>query len=717
MDLIYTDDKLVDQNVLQDYSFDEVYGIGNDANDFECKVQKYNHHCKPDDYLYIEFTEYGGIIDRIESDSKTGEITYKGRTWHGILNSHVIKPPTGCESRYYSGEINHILEMMIDDLGVSDLFVADAVPEEQRNIIVNNFPVRYEKGYDAIVRLLTSDDYNVNGKLIAYYYDKKVHIGAVQCVNYSTNDEFDTSQVPFKIGVTENTVNHLICLGQGEGANRAVIHLFTNDGSTVQPYTLIPEPLEDNEYILDERNKVMTGLKEVTEIYDAPNSEIITNYKPLNSEPKDWRTAYHTKYYEEVADENGEIKKRLIKKNKVDKYVLIEQDPHFLGKPSDWDVGTEYQKYYWWNPEKKAGRFKYDEASQKWIKCADDEIGGVMKYGAFDTVKALAESQVTPQWNDLGATPPPDWATNYSKYYIPNGTSTYTNVQARTYERYGANDTFDDRTVLEHTGTPLTAAPPNWTYGYTNYVTRNKNALNKWVYTGITGVPQQPKMEKVTRKNSNPPPNWKKEWSSYYVNVKKDTAIMKNKKIKKVSGHYITASDAVSQGKLQKVKNKDYVEYVKDRFFVAVPQPDACPAFNSFPNGVFEKYTIQAVPDWEYPTKHYYEKVINTTPPFEANKYYHKHENVEVIPDFVDGKYFYAVQDRYRKLVESGKAKLKELCDTSTLDISLELDSTYDVLDVIGAYDEVTKNSVSKAIQRKIVKIRKEIISIDYEVD
>ena len=68
-------------------------------------------------------------------------------------------------------------------------------------------------------------------------------------------------------------------------------------------------------------------------------------------------------------------------------------------------------------------------------------------------------------------------------------------------------------------------------------------------------------------------------------------------------------------------------------------------------------------------------------------------------------------------MTEDAKKKFRELRDTSTLDISLELEAMYDVGDWVGGYDQVTKIEVSKPILRKIIKIKKDIVSIDYEVE
>lgn len=90
MDLIFTNAKREDQGVLQDYDLDLAFGA--DENNFECTVPASAHCCEAGSVLYMEGTEYGGIVDSIESDTKNKEVKYMGRTWHGILGSKVILP-------------------------------------------------------------------------------------------------------------------------------------------------------------------------------------------------------------------------------------------------------------------------------------------------------------------------------------------------------------------------------------------------------------------------------------------------------------------------------------------------------------------------------------------------------------------------------------------------------------------------------------------------
>lgn len=741
MDLIYgefVDNEIQDIDVLQDYSFDCVVGIGkNDVNDFECRVQEYNNKCKVDNVLYIEFSEYGGIIDRIEHDSKSGEIVYKGRTWHGVMNSHVIQG-----HKIYSGEVNAIIGEMIHDAGMDSLFVVDLVEFEDRNIEVGAFEVIYEKLYESIMRLLQRDD--VGGKLICYYYSGKVHLGAVIGVDYSADEEFDTSRTPYRTGRTENTVNHLICLGKGDGDNRPVIHLFTNDISQdlehrehIQPYTLRNNPLKDAHYILDKRNQIMFGKDEICEIFDSPNSEIITNYIPMDSRddendwtnpPYDWSTQYFTKYYEDgdIDENTGLPKKQLLKEMKRDEYHVRKTIP------DDWN--TNFADYYFWDENKtwdeddENNYFKYKDGWNVVMKAKKGDYGAVkVARGTFSSVRARSESELTEanggiSWQTVNDKPT-DWETKYNNYYIDDGMTGKTAVSARNYDRYSTDDTYDGVYQTRHVKadgsdiTPLPSCPPDWNYHFSNYMTRNKNAIGEWVYTQVQGVEQQ-HFVKVT--SSKAPARWSSEWGQYYRKVSYEKKY-KDKYIKWNKGYYMTASDAMAIGKIKKQsKEKPYPKYEPKKYYLKIKDEDTPPVFNNaktLKNGVFQKFSFSVAPIWDTSMYHYYRKILNTIPTFVPNTYYSIRKEVLQVPEWGIKTYYYAVQDRYRKLVEQGIEKLKTLNDKDTLDIDLELDSNYDVLDVMGLTDEVTGAPIHKPILRKIAKIKKDILSVSYETD
>ena len=740
MDMIYADANLVDQGVLQDYSFDEVYGY--DENTFECKVQKYNHVCDQDYILYVEFTEYGGIIDRIESDVKTGVITYSGRTWHGVLNSFVIEPLAGYAHRTYRGEINEVLAQMISDIGMGSLFVVDIVTDG--DIEIEPFEVRYEKAYDAMLRMCAKNQC----KILMYYYDGKVHIGAVYAVNYATNEEFDSSQVPFKVGYTYNNVNHLVCLGKGDDVDRAVIHIFADDtegedgtqlyvypnvvtnptGSPIDNhyyekdgnkyfksdddtveagktyYAKRGDPKQDSDYILDKSQQEEFDREERAEILDLPNSEYVYNYLPLNTEPTNWKGTY-LNYYKPVRNDDGKLTYEKLKEVRKDEYFLTQKEP------TDWKVDKGYQDYYYWNAEKDPQWYIWDDVDKSWIKANEGDEGAVLKAGGLVNVKAITEG-VTYDYTDLEELggQPPDWESEYGSYYQQKGSSEWEQAQGNTFEWYGDAPSHGDGVTEPYYGNRLTTQPPDWDRNFADYYTYKLNALQKREFYNCDGI-QHYLPKKIT--SAKAPAKWQTEWGSYYVVA--NAKIKKAKKIEKLEGKYVTASVAEQNGQLQKVKDKNYVAYKKDKFYMMIQQPDTAKAFSSFTRGVFEKHSRTDPPN--YVAHRYYFRKTNDFPTWTPNTYYRKEEDKIQIPTWVAGGFFYQVVDRYANLVKSAIEKLKTLRDTSSLDISLELESNYDVGDTVGSEDQVTNISVNRVILRKIIKIKKDIVSIDYEVE
>lgn len=231
-----------DVGVLMDYELDLAFGA--DENNFECRIQAASHCCDAGYYLYFEGTEYGGIIDNIESDTATGEVVYSGRTWHGILDSKVIEPDSGDAYYIISGEANAVLASLIQRLHLSSLFKASSVDS---GINIKNYRMnRYITGYVGIAKMLSA----VGAKLRVAFSGQTATLSAVQRHDYSQDEEFDSDQLGMRIKQYHKTVNHLVCLGSGELADRLVVHLYADaDGNISQTQTL-------------------TGLDEVSATYD-----------------------------------------------------------------------------------------------------------------------------------------------------------------------------------------------------------------------------------------------------------------------------------------------------------------------------------------------------------------------------------------------------------------------------------------------------------------
>lgn len=262
MDLIYTNSQKQDIGVLLNYEFDLAYGT--DENDFELKVGTNDHCCGAGCFLYIEGTEYGGIIDAVASDTANEEVTYTGRTWHGILNSKVLCPDSGQDYLTLSGEANTVLGTLISRMGLSSLF---AVSAETSTLTLNSYKMeRYVTGYDGIRNMLQS----VNGKLLMSYDGEKVILSAVPVVDY-TDDGFDSDILSFTVKMTARKVNHLICLGKGELKDRLVVHLYADASGNIgqtQSQTGLDEYSAVYEYssVEDEGELIEAGTKRLSEL-------------------------------------------------------------------------------------------------------------------------------------------------------------------------------------------------------------------------------------------------------------------------------------------------------------------------------------------------------------------------------------------------------------------------------------------------------------------
>ena len=247
MDLIYMNSEREDVGVLRDYRLDLAYG--EDENDFELQIPAAEHCCGDGFFLYIEGTEYGGMIDEIASDTEAEEVTYTGRTWHGLLNSKVIEPDDGQDYLVVSGEANAVLGSLITRLGLGALFAAS---EEDSGLTISRYKMnRYIPAYDGIRKMLKTEE----GKLRFTFTDGKVILSAHPRGNFTQDGDLDSDVIDLKVKRHYHPVNHLICLGRGELAAREVIHLYVDENGKIG------------------HTQTFTGMDERTEIYENTNAE------------------------------------------------------------------------------------------------------------------------------------------------------------------------------------------------------------------------------------------------------------------------------------------------------------------------------------------------------------------------------------------------------------------------------------------------------------
>ena len=226
--LIYTDANRIDQGVLSNATLDLEYGgdESDQANTFEVSIDR-NSKIRLEDkaLVYIEGTEYGGKITGIGTNTGEDAITYKGMTWHGLLNAHVLGPDSGKDYLVFSGEAHAVIRSLIERMNLQDIFTA---PMTSSGININ-YQVRYEYGYFAILAMLTAS----SAKLKMTYDNGMVVLSAEAIEDYSETNELDTTQIELEIDKDYLPVNHLVCLGEGELKNRIVLHFYADANGNV----------------------------------------------------------------------------------------------------------------------------------------------------------------------------------------------------------------------------------------------------------------------------------------------------------------------------------------------------------------------------------------------------------------------------------------------------------------------------------------------------
>lgn len=275
MDLIYTNAKRVDLGVLNAHDLDLSFGTDENENDFELILGKSEPILEDGAVIYIDGTEYGGIVGGMRSSSTDEVRTHIGRTWHGILNDKVLCPDPGADYLVVSGEAHEVIGEMITRVGLGQLFKARTA-SSGINIKKYQF-ARYVRAYDGIRAMLAS----ASAKLKMAWSGTALELYAEPIVDY-TDQPVDGDEATLTVERFGSKVNHLICLGSGNLADRMVLHLYVDQfgriGST-QYYTGLDDITEIYDYAnaasLEELRE--NGVKHLSEIRQNDKVELTTN--------------------------------------------------------------------------------------------------------------------------------------------------------------------------------------------------------------------------------------------------------------------------------------------------------------------------------------------------------------------------------------------------------------------------------------------------------
>lgn len=267
---VYADKNLADIKALKPISAE--FAFGSDENDFSLVMPYQSEVLEAGYYVYVDGSEYGGMLCDIETDKTNHKRTYSGVSWQGLLAQKILMPDAGADYLTVTGDAHTLLTTLIKRIGLNSIM---SVSSATSAYIVKNFQFeRYVDAYSGIRAMLKS----VGATLKIECSASKVILSAVAIQNHETSAVTTTYSRP---------VNHLICLGKGELKDRTVIHFYANaKGAISQTQTLkgAMENAEVYDYSSAEEDalkaKGKEKLSEYQVFYKAELNEITgTNYR------------------------------------------------------------------------------------------------------------------------------------------------------------------------------------------------------------------------------------------------------------------------------------------------------------------------------------------------------------------------------------------------------------------------------------------------------
>lgn len=234
--IVYADSRMADIQALRPVSME--FAFGSDENDFQVVMPKEAPLLDAHGYVYVDGTEYGGMVDNVAHDAETGQMTYTGATWHGLLEGKVICPPAGSDYRSVSGTVNAAIASVLNAVGLDSVMRA----ADTSGASVSYRFSRYTDAYSGLRAMLAT----VGRTLVITCSGGTVEVSSAPTRTLDARASTEVHGTP---------VNHLVCLGKGELSNRTVIHLYADSKGNVGT------------------TQTLKGSLERTEVYDYSNAE------------------------------------------------------------------------------------------------------------------------------------------------------------------------------------------------------------------------------------------------------------------------------------------------------------------------------------------------------------------------------------------------------------------------------------------------------------
>lgn len=513
-EIYYTGHDLVDIGIL------DTYDISLDvADEKDFQIVSPSFDIPVGGFWYVPDTEYGGIIGGRGVNSDDGDVTYTGMGWRGILHEHYIMLPDNADTRVFNGEIDELVTGLIEECGLSDLFVVDEMTlAEGVDSYVDDYTIkRGTTLYEAIIGL-------ANNIIFTYLFefrakDKKVHITPTLANDYTEYMVYSNiGAVDYEMEEDHRVPNHYCMTSVNKDDHtRRTIHLFTDEDGDPQPHLLrepTPEkPTKDEDYIKDTRSQVLFGVDEVM-LYEEVDDSVDENYEVVDEAPVDWDMTFGQYYKKDFDEETGEPEYTLYEAEDGE-----EPEPTYTRltsstAPADWN--TNYSSYFTatWSQEEQKYVYNPVSGTTEFI------AGNQSKYKPVYADGKIYANGI--QHKEVKKTPT-DWVWNYGEYYYYfwNGSAYVpTSFSSETKNTYKLT----------------TAEPDDWATNYGNYYIHAKKVVTgkgskkkeKYIDTKVGATGKWYNVEGVKKDKKTVAPKWVK--NKYYVQIEGAVKIPKFKK-------------------------------------------------------------------------------------------------------------------------------------------------------------------------------------------
>lgn len=226
MDVVLQDVDCTDLRPLAPTSLECAFGVGDQAeNTIELVMPDTAPAMEAGQVVYVEGTEYGGMLTRLSTKSGT---VWDGLSWGGLLAAKVIVPDGGTGTLTVSGDANDVLRSLVKRAGLTDLFAVSPGKSALKALQSYTFAAYadYLAGIDAMLA-------SVGGKLRMRHDGHQMVLSALPLKDWSVDEEFDASQVEVSVDIDHVPTNHLVARGKDSKDNRVSVDLYMDESGNV----------------------------------------------------------------------------------------------------------------------------------------------------------------------------------------------------------------------------------------------------------------------------------------------------------------------------------------------------------------------------------------------------------------------------------------------------------------------------------------------------